>query len=616
VNIQSERILLLGDSLSHHGSDAEPEIWLVDTDSQRVSAQPGDLLASMLIEAGADAVQIDANVGRSAINFWAGNARFQFHTAADLIAADQAFAPTKLVVFLGTNDLGMDPDLDAHGFQAILDAFPNVEAWAIGPPIFGSAAMNMQAEQVYQTLRNVFGQDRVIDARPLSTIDGRAGDGVHFLPASAAYLASGLLGQLQSSLSFGWTKIAMIGLGVLGLIGAGLWWNRREQRALQGLSGTDDEEDETEHEDPPWHTSFVNSPEQKFKELLREPGADSLEVAEDFAEQHGLKIHEVTKNSEDPHRQGTIHLNDPKFNDPEHPTHIHWSIVRGSSYGKKYPAGGVVTWTAHNDVIWRGTKIVSRLVRSDMDTREYTSADEARDVAIAQAWATAKLLKSLPDDDTYNVDQILDMIHVERRKLDPEAKRLREGKQHLLGSGDDDPVNMIGLLGTPAFKISKIDPKTMAASQINKELDKLSEQSSKLGQEMIDAGRGHERPSEYLKMTDPLSIELRKNSDRRQALRAEIAVRYGPDAPSRLPSEPRGWYGPRAEKPSRLPFQPGDVVTSSYRVDPFLSDEKLTVKDVSNVGKKTKPEWRIFVASNRGPEGWLDAENLTLVENA
>lgn len=84
-------------------------------------------------------------------------------------------------------------------------------------------------------------------------------------------------------------------------------------------------------------------------------------------------------------------------------------------------------------------------------------------------------------------------------------------------------------------KISGRDPDVMTAGEINRELDKLERQNSALGQRMIDAGRGHERPSEYLKMDDPLSIERTRNFDRRGRLRAEIERRYGPGAPRRLP---------------------------------------------------------------------------------
>jgi len=80
----------------------------------------------------------------------------------------------------------------------------------------------------------------------------------------------------------------------------------------------------------------------------------------------------------------------------------------------------------------------------------------------------------------------------------------------------------------------------MLASEINKALDKLDTEDSRLTHEMIAAGRGNERPSEYLQMTDPLSMRLRDNWERKKELYRERDRRYGPGAPSRLP---RG-FGP------------------------------------------------------------------------
>lgn len=96
----------------------------------------------------------------------------------------------------------------------------------------------------------------------------------------------------------------------------------------------------------------------------------------------------------------------------------------------------------------------------------------------------------------------------------------------------------------PSFKISVKDPAALTAAEINRELDKLDGQNSALGDLMIEAGRGYERPSEYLKMTDPLAMELRKNSDRRHTLQIESSRRYGPKPPARLPTG-RG-FGPKS----------------------------------------------------------------------
>lgn len=81
----------------------------------------------------------------------------------------------------------------------------------------------------------------------------------------------------------------------------------------------------------------------------------------------------------------------------------------------------------------------------------------------------------------------------------------------------------------------------MTAGEINKTLDRLDTVRSKLNDEFIATGRGHETPAETMKMDDPLARRWKVHSNEASALRFEISRRYGPGAPSRLP--PRG-FGP------------------------------------------------------------------------
>lgn len=76
----------------------------------------------------------------------------------------------------------------------------------------------------------------------------------------------------------------------------------------------------------------------------------------------------------------------------------------------------------------------------------------------------------------------------------------------------------------------------MGAAEINKRLDALDRESSAITDEFIATGRGHERLSERRHKTDPLSLRDAQNSHDRYVLHAEIARRYGPGAPSRLPT--------------------------------------------------------------------------------
>ena len=79
------------------------------------------------------------------------------------------------------------------------------------------------------------------------------------------------------------------------------------------------------------------------------------------------------------------------------------------------------------------------------------------------------------------------------------------------------------------------DPAEMTPAQINRELDALDRRRDRNTDAFIAAGRGEERPSEFLSKDDPLSREARSIYDRCYDLRAEIERRYGPGAPSRLP---------------------------------------------------------------------------------
>ena len=75
----------------------------------------------------------------------------------------------------------------------------------------------------------------------------------------------------------------------------------------------------------------------------------------------------------------------------------------------------------------------------------------------------------------------------------------------------------------------------MTAGEINKELDKLDKEDSKLTSALIAAGRGNERFSEIVVSQDEFSRKAKMLWDRRMQLRNEIEARYGPGAPSRLP---------------------------------------------------------------------------------
>lgn len=193
MDVRGKRVLVFGDSLTHRGGRADPD-GVPALPGVARSGSPGDLLASHLLAAGAGAVRINGRVSRSAINLWRSN---NGEDGAAVVAAEAAARPDIVIVFLGTNDLGMNATADAAAFGRIAAAFRGAQVWAVGPPAFARADLNAQAAVVVRTLQGVFGAHRVIDLRPLTAdivvpAQGRAGDGVHFATAGAAKTAQRL----------------------------------------------------------------------------------------------------------------------------------------------------------------------------------------------------------------------------------------------------------------------------------------------------------------------------------------------------------------------------------------------------------------------------------------
>lgn len=96
----------------------------------------------------------------------------------------------------------------------------------------------------------------------------------------------------------------------------------------------------------------------------------------------------------------------------------------------------------------------------------------------------------------------------------------------------------------PAARLSRKQPALMTAAEINRELDRLDRQRRRLTDEFIEAGRGRETASETQKLDDPLARRWNAITGRAYDLRNEITLRYGPDAPSRLPRD----FGPRTRR--------------------------------------------------------------------
>lgn len=247
MDVRGKRVLVFGDSLTHRGGRADPDGVPAQPSVAR-GGSPGDLLASHLLAAGAGAVRINGRVSRSAVNFWKGN---NGENGAAVIAAEAAARPDIVIVFLGTNDLGMNAAADAAAFRRIAASFPGAQLWAVGPPAFARADLNAQAGPVYQTLAQVFGAHRLVDLRPLTADivtagQGRAGDGVHFATAgaqkAAQRLAAALLGMdnrvdavtsATPALRAWWPVPVSAAVATAALIGMAFAVRRRRQ--LRGL---------------------------------------------------------------------------------------------------------------------------------------------------------------------------------------------------------------------------------------------------------------------------------------------------------------------------------------------------------------------------------------------
>jgi len=227
VNIRGERILILGDSLSALPPYTTAKPTIVDLLPGTSASSPGGVLGKQLLANGAQAVRVNARVGRSAISF------INLENGLVQIASDlSGFRPTKVIVFLGTNDIDRGVTADAlartsTALRGIRDAFKlaRVETFALGPPSYDSAKYTAGAPAVLSTMRNVFGADHVLDLQPITPMAERTSDGIHFTTAGAQDVAPDILAHLTTlgtsivtSSSTG-TKIAWGVAGVAGFVG-------------------------------------------------------------------------------------------------------------------------------------------------------------------------------------------------------------------------------------------------------------------------------------------------------------------------------------------------------------------------------------------------------------
>lgn len=227
MNIRGERILILGDSLSALPPYTTAKATIVDLLPGSSASSPGGVLGKQLLANGAQAVRVNARVGRSAISF------INLENGLAQIASDiSGFRPTKVIVFLGTNDIdrGTTPDAllrTTTALRSIRDAFTRVgaEVFALGPPSYHNGKYTTGAPAVLATMQNVFGADHVLDLQPIVPTAERTTDGIHFTAAGAQAIApviatriTALGTPLATPASTG-TKVAWGVAGVAGFVG-------------------------------------------------------------------------------------------------------------------------------------------------------------------------------------------------------------------------------------------------------------------------------------------------------------------------------------------------------------------------------------------------------------
>ena len=234
MDVKGQRILIVGDSLSHVGADAAPNVVELPRGTKAAGAAPGFYLGAMLLDHGAEAVRINAKVGRSAASLLSNEG------GAQLIAQDATWRPSKVIVMLGTNDTQRDLAKTEAAMLTIANAYreSGAEVWGVGPFVYvgRGAVLNAPADRVATLMQQIFGPT-FIDARPLSITDARAGDGIHFTAASAPLQAQTIAQALLAKKTTSPKMIVHLGIGfgialVLGLVSWGIASSHTKRRVI------------------------------------------------------------------------------------------------------------------------------------------------------------------------------------------------------------------------------------------------------------------------------------------------------------------------------------------------------------------------------------------------
>ncbi len=235
IDPRGRRVLVIGDSLTHRGSDSAPDGVTV-TESAARSSTPGDLFASHLLAMGAAAARINGRVSRGAYNLFTGA---NGEDGRQVLATETAWRPDLVFVVLGTNDLGLADRPLTNAYAVLRDAFPGAQVIAVGPPYFARSEDARESAAVYAILARTFGPANVIDWRPGTLAMPRTPDGVHFTAAgakgAAVALAAAVMARRPVAIApagsaLGPAVFTMIVLGALGVGGLVLLRRPRPRR--------------------------------------------------------------------------------------------------------------------------------------------------------------------------------------------------------------------------------------------------------------------------------------------------------------------------------------------------------------------------------------------------
>lgn len=392
MNVRGERILLVSDEIA-----------------------PAGLIASALAAQGAAATRVNARSGRNMRHF------FSEPGITEALAADQAFAPTRVVLLLGTHDVG---NLDPTSLERLRDAYAKTgaEVWAVGP--FVTTRQPAAIGQVAKAMDQAF-DPYFVDGRPNTETIARAADGLSYPAAGQQQLALVVTDALLShnpSSKWGRVKWGLVGIAALGA----LWYlARRIDRgaagrlfeAGAGISGSADQR---------YRVAYVLVTKRgPVRAIVEAPRALTLVEAEKWRRKWGKTETAWIETVDGEHVpvKGAARL--PRFQDDAKPGDVHWTLTTD----RKLEGLGLVHVV--NGKRFLGTE--AQLVRSG--ARAVPCASKLDASGKVKCWKATRVLAG-PDRPIFTFGPAdVDPVHAKRLRA---AMNTYRKHLHALEAGDRD----------------------------------------------------------------------------------------------------------------------------------------------------------------------------------